>query len=162
MNSDGSNEIQISFDGAVYATWSPDGSKIAFPWGEDGVAYIRIVNADGSNPVNAYPSEEVYYRSLKWSPDGTRIVFSSASGRPDEEDIFTISLNGGLVKRLTAVGDNGSPSWSPDGSQITFMTNRDGFDMDKYEIYVMDADGSDQQNVSQYLPSTDMFPSWSK
>jgi hypothetical protein len=33
------------------------------------------------------------------------------------------------------------PSWSPDGSQIAFLTDRNG----QWEIWVMNADGSNQQ-----------------
>jgi Tol biopolymer transport system component len=36
------------------------------------------------------------------------------------------------------------PSWSPDGSRIVFQSNRDGGS----EIYVMDADGSDQVRLT--------------
>ena len=36
------------------------------------------------------------------------------------------------------------PAWSPDGSRIAFTSNRDG----NYEIYVMNADGSNPRNVT--------------
>jgi len=48
------------------------------------------------------------------------------------------------------------PSWSPDGSRIAFISSRDG----NYEIYVMDADGSNQQCLTDN-PANDWYPSWS-
>ncbi|MBK7969817.1 MAG: PD40 domain-containing protein [Bacteroidetes bacterium] len=47
-------------------------------------------------------------------------------------------------------------SWSPDGKNILFYTNRDGND----EIYIMDADGKNQLNISNHA-SNDYLPSWS-
>ncbi len=39
---------------------------------------------------------------------------------------------------------NGSPAWSNDGSKIVFDSNRDG----NFEIFVMDADGSNQRQLT--------------
>jgi Tol biopolymer transport system component len=47
-------------------------------------------------------------------------------------------------------------SWSPGGSKIAFVANRDG----NFEIYVMDADGSNQTRLTNN-PATDWMPSWS-
>ena len=47
------------------------------------------------------------------------------------------------------------PAWSPDGKKITFVTDRDG----NYEIYVMDADGSNQKNLTNN-PAEDTEPEW--
>jgi TolB protein len=46
--------------------------------------------------------------------------------------------------------------WSPDGKKIAFVSYRD----ENYEIYVMDADGKNQRNLTKN-PATDMHPSWS-
>ena len=47
------------------------------------------------------------------------------------------------------------PTWSPDGSKIAFTSFRDG----NGEIYVMNADGSAQNNLTQ-LVDEDADPSW--
>ncbi|SVE50169.1 uncharacterized protein METZ01_LOCUS503023, partial [marine metagenome] len=59
------------------------------------------------------------------------------------------------------------PSWSPDGSQIVFASDRGG----DYDIYLMDADGSNLTNISAALSqiggdpelvgSKDLGPVWS-
>ena len=49
-----------------------------------------------------------------------------------------------------------SPRWSPDGKRIAFTSNRDG----NYEIYVMNADGSGQRNLTQHR-AQDNYAAWS-
>ena len=51
--------------------------------------------------------------------------------------------------------EDGDPSWSPDGKRIAFMSDRDG----NWEIYVMDADGGNQQNLTNN-PHGDGNPAW--
>jgi Tol biopolymer transport system component len=50
------------------------------------------------------------------------------------------------VRRLTTEGDGGEPYWSFDGSRIVFQTKREGREHD--QIYIMNADGSNQRMVS--------------
>ncbi|MFW6116209.1 MAG: TolB family protein, partial [bacterium] len=47
-------------------------------------------------------------------------------------------------------------AWSPSGEQIAFSSDRDG----NYEIYVMNADGSDQRRLTS-SPGTDWGATWS-
>jgi uncharacterized protein (DUF697 family) len=51
------------------------------------------------------------------------------------------------------------PAWSPAGDRIAFTTGRDG----DLEVYVMNADGSDEQNLSRNPGSDDGWagPAWS-
>jgi Tol biopolymer transport system component len=46
-------------------------------------------------------------------------------------------------------------SWSPDGARIAFASDRDG----NWEIYLMNADGGQQQRIT-INEATDQDPDW--
>ena len=50
------------------------------------------------------------------------------------------------IKQLTNGGQNAEAYWSPNGKRIVFQTTRDKYECD--QIFVMNADGSDQHLVS--------------
>jgi Tol biopolymer transport system component len=68
----------------------------------------------------------------RWSPDGTRIVFSSTRGQKDNFDIFVMNADGSGLQRLTdhAAAEQG-PVWAADAKSIYFTGERDG----RGEIY---------------------------
>lgn len=79
-----------------------------------------------------------------WSPDGSRIAFSS--NRDGKNEIYVMDADGSNVKRLTNNrADDVNPIWSPDGRRILFDSERDG----NREIYVMDADGGNQIRLTR-------------
>ena len=49
-----------------------------------------------------------------------------------------------MTRLTTNPAEDGGPVWIRDGNKIVFHTNRDG----NYEIYVMDADGSNQTRLT--------------
>jgi Tol biopolymer transport system component len=50
------------------------------------------------------------------------------------------------LRQLTSGGQNAEAYWSPDGKKLVFQSTRDGASCD--QIYIMNADGSDQHRVS--------------
>lgn len=99
------------------------------------------------------------------SPDMKKIVFMS--NRTGNWEIFTMNAEfpadadedaevTGLKQLTNNKGDDLTPVWSPDGKQIAFASSRDG----NLEIYIMDADGSNQRRVTNQ-EGIDGHPHWS-
>lgn len=71
-------------------------------------------------------------------------------------DLWSVSADGdGLQNLSNAPGVDTDGKWSPDGSKIVFASNRSG----AYEIYVMNADGSGQVQLTEGRRGA--YPTWS-
>ena len=143
--------------------WSPDGSRIAFTSTRgdrargDRSHEIYVMDTDGNNQRRLTYNLNILNidTGSSWSPDGSRIAFSSA--RDGNVEIYVMDVDGSNQRRLTNNSAlDASPTWSPDGTKIAFYSDRDGND----EIYVMDVDGSNQINLSNN-PADDSLPDWS-
>jgi len=93
--------------------------------------------------------------SPAWSPDGSKLAFSSSqSGDPE---IYIVDSSGAGPKRITAYkGPDVSPVWNAKtGAQIAWVSGRTGLP----QIYTMEADGTNVQRLTDegYAVS----PSWS-
>jgi TolB protein len=106
---------------------------------------------------NAYTAEGTL------SPDGSRIVFTSA--KDGDLEIYTMRVDGSDVRRLTTtLGYDGGAFFSPDGTKIVYRAHHpaDSASAAQYrallsqglvrptrmEIWLMNADGTDQRQVT--------------
>ena len=102
------------------ASWSPDGSRVAFRVGTAGtsdVLQVAVMNADGSGRT-VLTGGDHHSSQPGWSPDGRQIVFRQQ--RPGDDlsgDIWIMGADGSSPHPLLALpGDERYPSLSPDGT----------------------------------------------
>ena len=134
--------------------------QIMFLVNKDGVNDVYIINADGTQ-LSGWPHQIEGLMDLDWSPDGSRLAIV---GRGDGDDeIYVMNADGSGLTQLTnnSVPDR-DPSWSPDGTRIAFYSMRDAIvdhEGPPPEIYVMNADGSQQTRITTNETS-DTCPTW--
>lgn len=142
--------------------WSPDGSTIAFTTDHRGHEEIWVVDPiDRSSrflgPIAPTCSvENPRAREPTWSPDGARIAFALECH--GNFDIYLMDIDGSNLVRVTDdPGNDFEPAWSSDGRVIAFVSDRSDGDTD---IWVMNADGSFQTNLTEESTASERSPSW--
>ncbi len=139
-------------------------TAVAFDINSGRVAYSGLV-ADRSreifyyepaiNNITQVTSDGYTDFDPAWSPDGTKIAYSSV--RNSQFDIYIADLLSDTITRLTTnPGDDSHPDWSPDGNRILFHSNRDG----EFDIYIINADGTNLGVVAN-SSNPELHPSWS-
>ncbi|GIK37292.1 MAG: hypothetical protein BroJett011_11250 [Chloroflexota bacterium] len=137
----------------VCPTWSADSQQLflAVPF----LYGIYAAPADGSSLTKLADIEGWDHA---WSPDRQMLVFVSRRDR--EFEIYGMKTNGSNLTQLT---DNTArdldPAWSPDGLTIAFASDREV--EDKYELYLMQADGSNPRKLTQTSSRRIFRPTWS-
>jgi Tol biopolymer transport system component len=150
MNADGTDQVLVAESGDEPA-WSPDGVQIVFSTDTG----LHLIDASGANETELTSDNDF---APDWSPDGTKIIFSRRSAAGFSSHIFMVNPDGTGVAQMTqAEGHSDSPVWSPDGTMIAFVSDRSG----QYQLYVMDADGSNLRQLSEDPNYTLVMPSWS-
>lgn len=147
-NADGSGtptRLTNTSDGEWDATYSPDGSRIAFLFAPVGTNNWDLYSmaADGADIVQLTDNSE-YDANPAWSPDGSQIVFQSQLDA-DWKIYTTDATTLGTPVRLTQdQGINVDPNWPADGAKIAFSSDRSG----RWEVWTMNTDGSGQVQVT--------------
>src|SRR5215831_3239559 len=179
MESDGT-EMTFLTPGSS-ATWSSDSKYVAFAasasyYASNGLIILPpIRNQPGSPaidndifvanvddlvghsdvPHNLTNTPDMIEEDADWSPDGTKIVFTSdpfwdfepLPGNPfnyPHKELYVINADGtGLTPLTFNTYEERSPAWSPDGTRIAFIGRVGRRGGNTFEICVINADGSD-------------------
>lgn len=111
------------------------------PGGDPNHEQVYIARPDGTVTQITHGAN---HRAVTWSPDGSELIVLRGI-----TEIWSIAADGSSPVRLAKVGPNrfGTAEvhvhFSPDGSMIAYQRDRD--------LFVMDADGSDQTRIASRL-----------
>ena len=171
VNTDGSNNHSVYFPGsAIAAEVSETAGKIAYLTYSNGAGTVEVANLDGTGGLTRVVSNIQVssisggtpaintdnFAGLCWSPDGTRLAYTSGTGNNTE--MYVVNANGTNNTRITY---NTTPEfwmdWSPDGAKIAYNTMTSS---GNYDIALVNTDGSNQINIAQ-TTSNEYLPSWS-
>jgi Tol biopolymer transport system component len=178
MNPDGSGKRRLARhawvsnvgDGSL--AWSPDRRKLVFaahlsrsaaPCDSYCGKEIFVINADGSG-LRRLTRNTVADIDPTWSPDGQKIAW--VQGHGTGADVFVMNADGSDQHNLTPKpGTRGEPRWSPDGRAILFTAVQaaqpPGGSRPYRDVYVMNADGSRQRNLTHTPEAGEGAATWS-
>jgi hypothetical protein len=150
MNADGPNVERPVVIDALYPSWSPTGSQIAFM----GNAAIRIASAIGPS-VSAIDRPLLKDGELpSWSSQDMIAFVKGDYDLSDNlirSDVFVMTKNGDNVRQITSGGPttiNSYPVWSPNGLQMAIVRedSRGCPDL-TCGIAIMNGDGSELRTI---------------
>jgi TolB protein len=150
VDADGTNTQRLTHGNSIHLpgfygglAWSSDGTRLTFHGDPDGPGgwAIFVAQADGTGVLQVFRTERHSFHP-SWSPDG-RIIFIT----DNKNVVRVIDADGGSAQDLLTEGLVENPVWSPDGSRIAFSRRSPTLHSD-YEIWVMDADGSNQKQLT--------------
>lgn len=164
---------EVGYD--AEASYSPDGSKIAFASNRAGYTEalnveeknifskdpsymmdIYLMNADGSN-VERLTTERGYDGGPFFSPNGKQITWRRFSKNGQTAEVMTMDLKTRKEKQITHMkAMSWAPFFHPSGDYLIFTTNKLGYS--NFELFIVDADGQHEPVRVSFLAGFDGLP----
>jgi dipeptidyl aminopeptidase/acylaminoacyl peptidase len=152
-------ERYLNIRAASSPALSPKGDRLAFLTNITGTPQVWMINAQGGWPEQmTFYSDRVDF--VRWSPDGSALVFAKSRGGDENAQLFLLSPDGSEIKALTNAPTvrHNFGSWSHDGRKISYSSNKRN--KDYFDVYVMDVSTGREELVYQQDGSNDV-EAWS-
>jgi len=141
---------QMTQNGGMMPSWSPDGNKFAYVHEND--IYVKDLKSGEERKIIDASRADFH---PCWSPDGQNLAFNPVLN--DNYEICIVSISG---ENLVNISDNPSkdiyPCWSPDGSKIVFNSDRSGTD----DLWIYDVKNKRLEQLTSGK-NTDTCATWS-
>ncbi len=154
--------------GPAFGAFPGENGKIAFDSDRrGGDEDIWTMDPDGRNLVNLTAKSKANDFAPNWRADGRRIAFMSdrvtATNPEGDSEIFIMKADGSHLRQITFNAlDDEEPAWSPDGRRIVFARDFDPIQGQiDCDLFTMNADGTDQRNLTSSPGVLDQEPNWS-
>jgi TolB protein len=136
------------------------GKRRRYTWDFDPHVKIYEANPDGSGLKCLTPNATAYTAEGSYSPDGTKIVYSS--GPAGNVQLYIMDADGKNARQLTHAPNcyNGGPFFSPDGTKVIFRADRK--EKDRLQLYVINADGTGETALTDNDKWVFWAPYWYK
>ncbi len=109
---------QVTFTGReATPTLSRDGRRLAYVSNEPPNRTVMVQELDGGKPTPVFSGPETGW--LRWSPDGSELMFWARGGGTD--GLYIARPSAGVARRI-APGGTFVAGWSPDGSTIALAS----------------------------------------
>ena len=123
MNGDGSSQVRlVQSSGEDFSpSLSPDGRQVAFVSTRDGNHEVYVVNVDGTGLANLTRNSGMEDGFPAWSPDGTRIVYTSyVVGTTNSSQAYVMNADGSSPAPITSLNYGVSQtSWAPSANMLS-------------------------------------------
>ena len=162
MSPSGTNVRDLGVPGEE-AMWSPDGSRIAYASHRgDGNWAVWVMGANGSSPrqltfpVLTPPAGMNGDSTGAWSPDGSKIVYSSVIA--GDRELYVMNVDGSDKRRITHWHGGDAPNaWLPDG-RIVFAHFARSAPLPRW--YLIRADGTALRSLPWLYGASDPLDWW--
>lgn len=150
----------LNIRSASSPTFSMSGDRVAFLTNITGTPQVWMVGAAGG-----WPEQLTYYPDrvdfVRWSPDGTGLVFAKSRGGDENAQLFWLAPDGSDIRALTDAPKvrHNFGEWSHDGRRISYASNKRNANF--FDIYVMDVSSGREEMVYQQDGSNNVT-AWSQ
>jgi len=146
---------------AALVAISPDGKYVLNVMDEGGKQSLWLRNLPTNSNTQVVAPAEVYYRHLRFSPDGNYLYFiRTEPGSEELEYLYRAPLLGGTPEKLVTDIDS-NITFSPDGRRFAFFRDNNP-EPGKYRLLVVPVEGGEERVLHSGSTSDRMFdPAWS-